>query len=53
MVSGMKLLLPLFAFTLAQVSSPLSAADRDEVFAGTIEMLFPKLVETRHHLHAI
>lgn len=56
MVSGMKLLLPLFAFAfalaLALVSSPLSAADRDAVFAGTIETLFPKLVETRRHLHA-
>ena len=52
MVSGMKLLLPLFATVLALVSPLSTAAERDEVFTGTIETLFPKLVETRRHLHA-
>jgi hypothetical protein len=53
MVSGMKLLLPLCTIVLALVSPSSTAADRDDVFAGTIETLFPKLVATRHHLHAI
>lgn len=32
--------------------SPLAANERDKVFAGAIDELFPKLVETRRHIHA-
>jgi len=42
----------LFAALLSPVLSPLAAAERDEVFAKAIDELFPKLVETRRHLHA-
>lgn len=32
--------------------APLTASERDAVFEKTIDELFPKLVETRRHLHA-
>lgn len=34
------------------LAHPATGSDRDAVFAKTIDELFPKLVETRRHLHA-
>ena len=39
-------------FLLLALAHPVAGSERDAVFAKTIEELFPKLVETRRHLHA-
>jgi len=48
------LLFPVVAAMLLLLPMPLQgcAAERDAVFAKAIDELFPKLVETRRHLHA-